>query len=257
MRAKVEYFCRSKVRKKGQKRIRQPRFAFMTKSEVDHLEDGYRWRKYGQKAVKNSPFPRRFHEFIDKRCPEIKGIAAYRSGLEINPYVTKEDAEIGLSEVLQSGKLVCITNKSFIDYIFTHSLEVALQFDLPMQIHTGFGDKDLDLRLSNPLYLRTLLEDKRFYGCRIVLLHASYPFLQEVSYLASVYAQVYLDFGLAIPKLSVHGMISSVMFSTDAYATPETYYIGLFKLPSIDISSNSSRMIVLLNLYLVSNAFYC
>lgn len=51
-------FCRSKGRKKGQKRIRQPRFAFMTKSEVDHLEDGYRWRKYGQKAVKNSPFPR-------------------------------------------------------------------------------------------------------------------------------------------------------------------------------------------------------
>ncbi|KAA0064754.1 putative WRKY transcription factor 57 isoform X1 [Cucumis melo var. makuwa] len=47
-----------KVKKKGQKRIRQPRFAFMTKSEVDHLEDGYRWRKYGQKAVKNSPFPR-------------------------------------------------------------------------------------------------------------------------------------------------------------------------------------------------------
>lgn len=52
-------FCnRTKVKKKGQKRIRQPRFAFMTKSEVDHLEDGYRWRKYGQKAVKNSPFPR-------------------------------------------------------------------------------------------------------------------------------------------------------------------------------------------------------
>lgn len=30
----------------------------MTKSEVDHLDDGYRWRKYGQKAVKNSPYPR-------------------------------------------------------------------------------------------------------------------------------------------------------------------------------------------------------
>ena len=54
----MKCFCRSKGRKKGQKRIRQPRFAFMTKSEVDHLEDGYRWRKYGQKAVKNSPFPR-------------------------------------------------------------------------------------------------------------------------------------------------------------------------------------------------------
>ena len=30
----------------------------MTKSDIDHLEDGYRWRKYGQKAVKNSPYPR-------------------------------------------------------------------------------------------------------------------------------------------------------------------------------------------------------
>lgn len=54
-----EYYARrSKVKKKGPKRIRQPRFAFMTKSEIDNLEDGYRWRKYGQKAVKNSPYPR-------------------------------------------------------------------------------------------------------------------------------------------------------------------------------------------------------
>jgi hypothetical protein len=43
---------------KGKSEKRQPRLAFMTKSEVDHLEDGYRWRKYGQKAVKNSPYPR-------------------------------------------------------------------------------------------------------------------------------------------------------------------------------------------------------
>ncbi|KAJ9699829.1 hypothetical protein PVL29_005613 [Vitis rotundifolia] len=47
-----------KPKKKNQKRQREPRFAFITKSEVDHLDDGYRWRKYGQKAVKNSPFPR-------------------------------------------------------------------------------------------------------------------------------------------------------------------------------------------------------
>ncbi|CAN1152806.1 Probable WRKY transcription factor 57 [Linum perenne] len=55
-------------KKKGQKRIRQPRFAFMTKSEIDHLEDGYRWRKYGQKAVKNSPFPRsHFFQLVSNR----------------------------------------------------------------------------------------------------------------------------------------------------------------------------------------------
>ncbi|KAK3035912.1 hypothetical protein RJ639_031335 [Escallonia herrerae] len=58
----------SKVKKKGQKRIRQPRFAFMTKSEVDHLEDGYRWRKYGQKAVKNSPYPRSYYRCTNTKC---------------------------------------------------------------------------------------------------------------------------------------------------------------------------------------------
>ncbi|KAH0775393.1 hypothetical protein KY290_012530 [Solanum tuberosum] len=47
-----------KEKKKGEKKVKEPRFAFMTKSEIDNLEDGYRWRKYGQKAVKNSPFPR-------------------------------------------------------------------------------------------------------------------------------------------------------------------------------------------------------
>uniref|UniRef100_A0A2P2KJ90 Uncharacterized protein MANES_08G013700 n=1 Tax=Rhizophora mucronata TaxID=61149 RepID=A0A2P2KJ90_RHIMU len=168
----------------------------------------------------------------------FKSIAAYRSGLGINAHVSKEEAEEGLANVLCAGKPVRITNKSFIDYIFTKSLEIAARFDLPMQIHTGFGDKDLDLRLSNPLHLRAVLEDDRFSKCHLVLLHSAYPFSKEASYLASVYSQVYLDFGLAIPKLSAHGMMSSVkellelapinkvMFSTDGYAFPETYYLG-------------------------------
>ncbi|XP_010506761.1 PREDICTED: probable WRKY transcription factor 23 [Camelina sativa] len=52
----------------NQKRQREARVAFMTKSEVDHLEDGYRWRKYGQKAVKNSPFPRSYYRCTTTSC---------------------------------------------------------------------------------------------------------------------------------------------------------------------------------------------
>nr|XP_018677344.1 PREDICTED: probable WRKY transcription factor 23 isoform X1 [Musa acuminata subsp. malaccensis] len=55
-------------KKKGQKRQREPRFAFKTRSEVDHLEDGYRWRKYGQKAVKNSPYPRSYYRCTSAAC---------------------------------------------------------------------------------------------------------------------------------------------------------------------------------------------
>ncbi|ERN03304.1 probable WRKY transcription factor 48 [Amborella trichopoda] len=58
----------SKPKKKTQKRQREPRVAFMTKSEVDHLEDGYRWRKYGQKAVKNSPYPRSYYRCTSPKC---------------------------------------------------------------------------------------------------------------------------------------------------------------------------------------------
>lgn len=57
-----------KPKKKNQKRQREARFAFMTKSEIDHLDDGYRWRKYGQKAVKNSPFPRSYYRCTSTSC---------------------------------------------------------------------------------------------------------------------------------------------------------------------------------------------
>ncbi|KAI4369862.1 hypothetical protein MLD38_018260 [Melastoma candidum] len=36
----------------------RPKIAFQTRSADDVLDDGYRWRKYGQKAVKNSAYPR-------------------------------------------------------------------------------------------------------------------------------------------------------------------------------------------------------
>lgn len=44
--------------------MKQPRIVVETISEVDVIEDGYRWRKYGQKLVKGNPNPR-FVMFID------------------------------------------------------------------------------------------------------------------------------------------------------------------------------------------------
>lgn len=35
-----------------------PRVVVQTVSEVDIVNDGYRWRKYGQKLVKGNPNPR-------------------------------------------------------------------------------------------------------------------------------------------------------------------------------------------------------
>jgi len=55
-------------KKKGEKKIRKPRYAFQTRSQVDILDDGYRWRKYGQKAVKNNTFPRSYYRCTHQGC---------------------------------------------------------------------------------------------------------------------------------------------------------------------------------------------
>ncbi|KAF2286467.1 hypothetical protein GH714_017153 [Hevea brasiliensis] len=56
-------------KKKGsEKKIRKPRYAFQTRSRVDILDDGYRWRKYGQKAVKNNKFPRSYYRCTHQGC---------------------------------------------------------------------------------------------------------------------------------------------------------------------------------------------
>lgn len=40
------------------KGLKKHRYAFQTRSQIDILDDGYRWRKYGQKTVKSGKFPR-------------------------------------------------------------------------------------------------------------------------------------------------------------------------------------------------------
>ncbi|KAJ6678071.1 WRKY TRANSCRIPTION FACTOR PROTEIN 1-RELATED [Salix viminalis] len=43
--------------KKNKAEVEQ-RIAFRTKSDLEIMDDGFKWRKYGKKSVKNSPHPR-------------------------------------------------------------------------------------------------------------------------------------------------------------------------------------------------------
>ncbi|XP_050226908.1 WRKY transcription factor 71-like [Mercurialis annua] len=61
-------------KQKKEKKQREAQFAFLTKSEIDNLEDGYRWRKYGQKAVKNSPHPRSYYRCTTQNCTVKKRV---------------------------------------------------------------------------------------------------------------------------------------------------------------------------------------
>ncbi|KAJ0230008.1 WRKY transcription factor 13 [Hirschfeldia incana] len=53
---------------KTRRKVREPRFCFKTLSDVDVLDDGYRWRKYGQKVVKNTQHPRSYYRCTQEKC---------------------------------------------------------------------------------------------------------------------------------------------------------------------------------------------
>ncbi|XP_052188354.1 probable WRKY transcription factor 51 [Diospyros lotus] len=44
------------------------RVAFKTKSELEIMDDGFKWRKYGKKMVKNSPNPRNYYKCSAGGC---------------------------------------------------------------------------------------------------------------------------------------------------------------------------------------------
>lgn len=56
------------------KKVVPPRFAFHTRSDEDVLNDGFKWRKYGQKAVKNNIHPRSYYRCTYHTCSVKKQI---------------------------------------------------------------------------------------------------------------------------------------------------------------------------------------
>ncbi|KAL3530948.1 hypothetical protein ACH5RR_010270 [Cinchona calisaya] len=58
----------------GSRTVREPRVVVQTTSDIDILDDGYRWRKYGQKVVKGNPNPRSYYKCTNPGCPVRKHV---------------------------------------------------------------------------------------------------------------------------------------------------------------------------------------
>ncbi|XP_073005813.1 probable WRKY transcription factor 4 [Typha latifolia] len=56
------------------KTVTEPKIIVQTTSEIDLLDDGYRWRKYGQKVVKGNPHPRSYYKCTNVGCNVRKHI---------------------------------------------------------------------------------------------------------------------------------------------------------------------------------------
>ncbi|XP_066339825.1 disease resistance protein RGA5-like [Miscanthus floridulus] len=58
----------------GKRTAREERVILRTVSDVDIFDDGYRWRKYGQKVVKGNPHPRSYYKCTTVGCPVRKHV---------------------------------------------------------------------------------------------------------------------------------------------------------------------------------------
>jgi hypothetical protein len=169
----------------------------------------------------------------------LKSIIAYRTGLAVRP-TTRADAVAAFGPVKERARRegrIRLASKPLNDYLLLLALRIAERQALPVQFHTGFGDADLDLLDANPLHLRPLLESANHRHVPFVLLHASYPYVRELGYLAALYANVYADVGLAIPHLAAEipsllrqllGLTpsSKIVYSSDASQIPELFWLA-------------------------------
>ncbi|XP_058729002.1 probable WRKY transcription factor 26 [Vicia villosa] len=82
----------------GSRTVREARVVVQTTSEIDILDDGYRWRKYGQKVVKGNPNPRSYYKCVIQGCPVRKHVerAAHDMKAVITTYEGKHNHEVPL-----------------------------------------------------------------------------------------------------------------------------------------------------------------
>ena len=126
--------------------------------------------------------------------------------------------------------------------LLRHGLWTGLDTGLPLQMHTGFGDRDEDLHRANPALLVGLARLVEPLGVPLMLLHC-YPYHREAAWLAQVFTGVHVDVGLAVPYVgpraaTVIGELlelapfGKVLYSSDAFGLPELHLLGALRFRS-------------------------
>lgn len=158
-----------------------------------------------------------------------KSIAAYRVGLDLPAEKPGPDAVVA---ALRGADPQRVADRTVIGWL-THT---ALEIGLPLQLHTGYGDPDLDLLAADPLHLTAFLRGTQDLGVPVLMLH-TYPFHRHAAYLAQVFDHAFMDLGLAVHNTGALAVgpiretlelvpFGSLLFSTDAYGLAELYLLG-------------------------------
>jgi predicted TIM-barrel fold metal-dependent hydrolase len=159
-----------------------------------------------------------------------KTIAAYRTGFDID--WSRPDDVL----VIEHARALAARPSQRVDspVLIAFGVHEAAAHGLPIQVHVGFGDRDLDLHRTDPMLLLPLL--RSMTPVPVLLLHC-YPFHRQSGYLAQAFDHVNFDVGLGINYLGARstGLVAEAMetapfakqlFSSDAFGPPELHLLG-------------------------------
>jgi predicted TIM-barrel fold metal-dependent hydrolase len=166
----------------------------------------------------------------------VKSIAAYRCGFDIDPSRPSPDE---VADAVQQWRRSTPTGTPLRlsdPVLVRHGWWEAIERAVPIQLHVGYGDPDVDLHRCNPLLLTDLLRLARGSGASFMLLHC-YPFHREAGYLAHVFEHVYCDVGLAVTYTGAQSAqviaesleltpFGKALFSSDAFGAAELFHLG-------------------------------
>jgi hypothetical protein len=166
----------------------------------------------------------------------LKSIIAYRTGLDISPLSRTPDQGLQALDAIRRG-IGGQAMKKLRDHLLCRTMDLCMEYDVPMQIHTGMGDYEVNLLLCRPALLMDLLRFPTFRACKVLLVHTGYPYHAEAGYMANMLPRVYCDVSEGIPfaanaarriyaEVLEMAPISKVVFGSDGYIVPETNYIG-------------------------------
>jgi uncharacterized protein len=165
-----------------------------------------------------------------------KSIAAYRHGLDLEP-TRPVPSEVTAAAGRWLRAMETTGSPRMTDpVLLRHCLWAGVDAGLPLQIHTGFGDTDLDLHRSNPSLLSGFLRLAEPWGTPVVLLHC-YPYHREAGYLAQMFPNVFFDVGEAVNYVGAQsvqlvaeslelGPFGKQLYSSDAWGPAELHYLG-------------------------------
>jgi predicted TIM-barrel fold metal-dependent hydrolase len=166
----------------------------------------------------------------------LKSIIAYRHGFDI-PAERPSGREVlnAADEWFRTAERTG-TFRVTDPVLLRFGLWCGIDAGLPIQLHTGYGDGDIELFRADPSRLSPLFHAARTLGVDFMLLHC-YPFIREAGILAQVFPHVYLDVGLvshylgpsagtAIRQVMEIAPFSKVLYSSDSYGLAEQYAVS-------------------------------